>query len=70
MDYDFWSLMAAYCVGFGILVNKVHNLEKRIDGNGAVSIPGRCHLHAQQLKDNTRRIVTLESTTEPQGNRE
>ncbi len=64
MDYDFWVLMMTSCVGFGVLINKVHQIEKRLNGNGSISIPGQCHVHQEQIVEHSRRLSLLETTNE------
>ena len=67
MNYDFWvpvllanvPTLCVCCVGFGIIINKVNQLEHRMKGNG-VSIPGQCHVHTQQLNEHDRRLAGLE----------
>lgn len=69
-SFEFWlpiictnlPLLAAYCCGFGILLNKVKQLEKRMDCNGGVSIPSQCYVHEQRLDEHDRRLNHLETT--------
>jgi hypothetical protein len=67
-DFTYWlqivltvlPLLCAGAYGWGTLREKIHQLEKRLGGNGH-SIPSRCVKHSTKLEDIERRLDVVET---------